>query len=103
MIAHYGYVDASGEYFIVINTDKCDRCGDCVKQCPQAVLEIRTELVDLEDRSVVAVTDEQVRKIKYTCAPCKPETGWTPCVQSCKPGAVSIVWRPAGGGPENSI
>ena len=38
MIANYGYKDGSGEYFIAIDTDKCDGCGDCVPVCPGKVL-----------------------------------------------------------------
>ena len=27
MLANYGYKDASGDFFITIDTDKCDGCG----------------------------------------------------------------------------
>jgi predicted CoA-substrate-specific enzyme activase len=36
----YGYSDGTGEYFITINTGKCDACGKCVPACPAAVLEV---------------------------------------------------------------
>jgi NAD-dependent dihydropyrimidine dehydrogenase PreA subunit len=102
MITHYGYTDGSGEYFIVIDDDRCDGCGDCVENCPQGALEIVTELIDLEDKAVAAVAEEHRRKIRYTCASCKPETGWTPCVLSCKSGAVGCVWKPAQPNPEDA-
>ena len=62
VITHYGYADGSGEYYIVIDGDKCDGCGKCVGECPEGALEIVTALVDLEDRTVAAVlksTDER--------------------------------------------
>lgn len=34
MIANYGYKDGSGDYFIAIDTDKCDGCGKYVEACP---------------------------------------------------------------------
>ena len=40
MIANYGYKDGSGEYFIAIDTDRCDGCGECAPACPAGVLEI---------------------------------------------------------------
>jgi ferredoxin len=95
LITQYGYADESGEYSIIIDDERCDGCGVCVDECPQGALEISTELVDLDERAVAAVAQEHRRKIRYTCASCKPDTGWTPCVLSCEKGAVSIVWKPA--------
>ncbi len=93
MIVHYGYKDGSGEYFISIDTDKCNGCGKCVKVCPQGVLETITMMVDLEDVIVVAVTEEHRKKIKYSCAPCKPEKK-PPCVEACENGAIIHTWKP---------
>ena len=93
MITHYGYADGSGEYYIVIDDDKCDGCGKCIGACPQGALEIVTGLVDLEDRTVAAVAEEHRRKIRYTCVSCRPEIGLTPCVLSCPKGAVGVIWN----------
>lgn len=45
----------------------------------------------LEERSVAVVTDEQKKKVKYSCAPCKPASGEKepPCRQVCEPKAIT--------------
>ena len=43
MLANYGYKDGSGEYFITIDTDKCNGCNACVEACPNNVLEAAEE------------------------------------------------------------
>jgi len=68
----------SGEYYIVIDAEKCIGCVKCAVQCPQSDLELVTLLIDLEDKTVVAVTEQHRRKIKYTCSPCKLETRKAP-------------------------
>ena len=91
MIAHYGYKDGSGEYFISIDSNKCTGCEKCIPACPGNVLEMITD--DYDD-TVAAVTDEQRRKIKYTCMQCKPSTGERdlPCVNVCEPVAIVHSW-----------
>ena len=91
MIANYGYNDGSGEYFIAIDSDKCTGCEKCVQVCPAGVLEMITD--DYDDY-VAAVTDEQRRKIKYSCMPCKPTSGVRelPCTVSCEPVAIVHSW-----------
>jgi predicted CoA-substrate-specific enzyme activase len=34
---HYGYADATGDYFITIDRTRCDGCGECVKACPSGI------------------------------------------------------------------
>jgi predicted CoA-substrate-specific enzyme activase len=36
----YGYSDGTGDYYLTIDTGKCDGCGKCVEACPAAVLEV---------------------------------------------------------------
>ena len=91
---HYGYTDGSGEYYIIIDSAKCDGCGECIKKCPQNALEMITEMIDLEDKTVAAVTELHRKKIRYTCAACKPEENKTPCVLVCKQSAIRCVWKP---------
>jgi len=96
VIVHYGYIDGSGEYYIVINSDKCDGCGKCVEKCPKNALEKITEFIDLEDKTVAAVNEEHRKKISYTCAQCNPQLNCTPCVLSCDQKAIWCIWKPSG-------
>ncbi|TET56062.1 4Fe-4S dicluster domain-containing protein [Candidatus Bathyarchaeota archaeon] len=94
MKAHYGYKDGSGDYFIVIDSDKCDGCGECINACPNGVLELILDEFDIEGGTMVAVKDEHRKKIKYSCAPCKPVSGERkiPCVLSCRTNAITHSW-----------
>jgi NAD-dependent dihydropyrimidine dehydrogenase PreA subunit len=95
MIANYGYKDGSGDFFIAIDTDKCDGCGDCVPACPASVFMVGEDPNDpLSEKQVARVTEEQRKKLKYACAPCKPDHDRPPlpCVRSCKPAAIAHSW-----------
>lgn len=94
MKANYGYKDGSGDYFITIDTDKCTGCGTCVDLCPAEVLAVgENENDPLSDQEVAFVTETERKKIKYTCAPCKPNKQTTPpCIAACKPQAITHSW-----------
>ena len=95
MIANFGYKDGSGEFFITIDTDKCNGCGDCIPVCPAGVLEIRENEYDpLADDEMAAVTEEHRKKIKYSCAPCKSAdaSDKEPCIVACEPNAITHSW-----------
>ena len=95
MIANYGYKDGSGYWYIAIDTDKCNGCGDCVEACPYGVLGVGEDPNDpFREEPVAWVTEEQRKKIKYTCAPCKPvaERPPLPCMAACESGAISHSW-----------
>ena len=66
-IANYGYTDGSGDYYLVVDTDKCDGCGKCVEACPQDVMEV---IADDYDDMVAVVREEHRKNLKYVCAPC---------------------------------
>ena len=91
MRANYGYKDGSGEFFITIDSNLCTSCADCITVCPTRVLEMITD--DYDD-VVAAVTEEHRRKIKYSCAECKPidQQSPLPCVKACEPGAIEHSW-----------
>ena len=87
---HYGYSDASGEYYITI-AGSCDGCGKCLAACPEAVLEL---IVNDYDETVAAVTEHWRRDLSTACAPCKPigEQPALPCQQACPPHAITHSW-----------
>lgn len=95
MLANYGYKDGSGEFFIIIDTDKCDGCGRCAEACPHGVMDAGPDENDpFRDEPVARVRDDHRKKIKYSCAPCKPVTGRPelPCVKVCEAGAIEHSW-----------
>jgi ferredoxin len=95
MIANYGYKDGSGDFFISIDTEKCNGCGDCVKACPANVLEVVMDEYDpLSDQEVAQVSEEERKKIKYSCGPCKPVSNRPPlpCMAACEPCAIQHSW-----------
>jgi len=95
MLANYGYKDGSGEYFITIDTDKCDGCNKCVEACPAGVLVTGEDPNDpFREEPVAMVTEEHRKKIKYSCAPCKPvgKEVTPPCIQACDRGAITHSW-----------
>ena len=76
MLANYGYKDGSGEFFITVDTDKCNGCGECVKVCPVGMLELVDNDYDIDaETPIAAVKKEYSKKIKYSCMPCKPAAG----------------------------
>jgi ferredoxin len=97
MKANYGYKDGSGEFYITVDTEKCNGCGDCARACPPAILELVDNGYDIDaETQIAAVKKEYSKKIKYSCMPCKPASGYNraalPCVKACKPGAVDHSW-----------
>ena len=93
IITYYGYADGSGEYYIVVDSDRCNGCGKCVEACPEKAIELMPEFIDLEDKTVCAIKEEHRKKIRYTCSGCKPESGQTPCVLSCDTEALKCIWK----------
>lgn len=95
MLAAYGYSDGSGEFFITIDTDTCDGCQICVDACPAKVFEVTPDENDpLSDLLVAKVVDSERKKLKYTCAPCKPTSGAgsLACEQACPTRAITHSW-----------
>ena len=95
MLANYGYKDGSGDYFIQIDTDKCDGCGECVSACPNSVFVVVDEDPNdpLRDEPVAIIADDKKKKIKYECGPCKPSSRPPlPCVEACPVKAIVHSW-----------
>jgi Fe-S-cluster-containing hydrogenase component 2 len=93
MLANYGYKDGSGDFFITIDTDKCIECKDkpCLTACPVKILESYTD--DYDD-VVVGIVEMHRKKIKYSCAPCKPVSGERnlACQKACPFQAIKHSW-----------
>jgi ferredoxin len=96
MLANYGYKDASGVFFITIDTNKCTGCGDCVLACPMEIFAVMNENPNdpLCEEPVAVVSAEKKNKLKYECGPCKPASNRPPlpCVSACKEEAISHSW-----------
>jgi len=96
MLANYGYNDASGVFFITIDTDKCDGCGDCVPACPRQIFaKLAFDPNDpLREEPVALVHNAKLNKLKYECGPCKPSVNRPPlpCVAACKKECISHSW-----------
>jgi Fe-S-cluster-containing hydrogenase component 2 len=95
MIANFGYKDGSGDFYISIDTEKCNGCGECIPACPAGILQIRENEYDpMADDNMVVVLEEHRKKIKYSCAPCKNEgkDSILPCVKVCQPIAITHSW-----------
>jgi ferredoxin len=60
----YGYTDATGDYYITVDTDKCNGCGDCVPVCPKDLLETH---IDDYDETVIQVRPAVVKKLGFLC------------------------------------
>ena len=92
MIANYGFKDGSGDWFVIIDTDKCNGCGKCAEACPVKILVVGADEIDIFRKEPVAfVKHKERKKIRYSCAPCRPGYGEPPppCVASCEPQAIS--------------
>jgi ferredoxin len=95
MIVNHGYRDGSGTFIISIDSEKCSGCGACVPVCPNQVLEIAIDPYEpLEEKMVALVTEAHRKKLKYSCAQCKPagKTVTPPCVAACPAGAMKHSW-----------
>ncbi|MBW1711724.1 MAG: 4Fe-4S dicluster domain-containing protein [Deltaproteobacteria bacterium] len=96
MLANYGYKDGSGDYFITIDTDQCDGCGQCVEACPAEVMLVLDEDPNdpFREEPVAVVSEEQRKKLKYACAACKPASDRPPlpCVAACPQEAIAHSW-----------
>ena len=95
MLANYGYSDAAGEFFITIDTERCDGCGKCVPVCPAGVLVVGEDENDpLRDEPVAAVAVGRRTDLRYACGGCKPagERPPPPCVAACPLEALRHSW-----------
>jgi predicted CoA-substrate-specific enzyme activase len=90
MKANYGYSDGTGEYFITIDTTKCDGCGECVKACPEDIFVIT---LDNFGWPRAEVKDDARKKLAQLCQGYKSCAGnETDCHRACPGDAISHTW-----------
>lgn len=94
MIANYGYEDASGSYYITIDTSKCAVCEDkaCLNVCPAKLFQV--ELDDWDDE-IVVIRKDLCNTIKAQCMECKYADNrleTLPCQQACDAQAIVHSW-----------
>jgi ferredoxin len=91
MEAFYGYSDGSKDYFIVIDTDKCDNCGECVTACPEKLF---ATAADDYGRTVALVPETMTKQIGYLCPGlerCRKKVQ-SPCQSVCRSQAIRLTW-----------
>lgn len=94
MLANYGYEDASGTYYIRIDTDICAECENkgCLKACPAGLFKI---VPDDYDDEVAVVREELRNSLRNLCSGCKPHEGRRsvlPCQSECPSPAIEHSW-----------
>ncbi len=93
MLARYGHKDSSGDFYITIDTDICDGCGDCITVCPANVFAMLDEDPNdpMRDEPVAIVKSDKKNNLKYECNSCMPvsDIQLLPCDAACRAGAIS--------------
>ncbi len=91
MRANYGYADGSGDYYLTIDTERCDGCGLCVPACPAAILAVEPD--DYDDPKAV-VRHEVRRRLGEVCpgrAACARRHAVI-CHSACPRQAIEHTW-----------
>jgi len=87
----YGYADGTGNYFITIDTARCDGCGKCVPACPYAVFEV---VADEGEQLKARVKEEARKKLAMLCPgheACLSKLELN-CQKTCPREAISHTW-----------
>jgi predicted CoA-substrate-specific enzyme activase len=86
----YGYSDGTGEYFITVDTEQCDGCGECIEACPAGIF-----MLSENGGHAAAIVREEVRKrLSFVCpghGACAASHGET-CKAVCTKQALDISW-----------
>lgn len=64
MLANYGFRDGSGDWYVTIDTDKCNGCGKFPEVCPTKILEVGPDEIDtLREEPVAFIKHEKHKKV----------------------------------------
>ncbi|HEY50837.1 MAG TPA: 4Fe-4S binding protein [Dehalococcoidia bacterium] len=87
----YGYSDGTGNYFITIDTGRCDGCGECVPACPSGIFEVAAD----DNGQLKARVKEDARKKLALLCPgyevCLSKLGRN-CHTVCPREAINHTW-----------
>jgi len=87
----YGYNDGTGDYFITIDTELCDGCGECVKACPAGIF-----VVDKDDygQPRAKVKEEARKKLAFLCPGFQScsRKNQANCHSVCRKDAITHSW-----------
>ena len=85
----YGYSDATGDYFITIDTALCDGCGQCIPVCPAGILVLSQE----GNAPPKATVREEARKrLAFLCPGLSHCPSQVTCHDACPKKAISHSW-----------
>ncbi len=89
MKVNYGYSDGTGEYFISVDTAKCDGCNKCVTACPAGLFVVAND----ESGKPRAMVKEELRKKIATGCPGFRNCGQAVnCHSVCARDAIRHTW-----------
>ena len=90
MKIQYGYSDGTGDYFITIDTARCNGCEECVSTCPEGILTI---LGEDGEKPRAGVREEIRKKLAYACPGFKTcSANEINCHRACQQNAISHSW-----------
>jgi len=87
----YGYNDGTGDYFLTIDLEKCDGCGECVPACPAAIFEVVREDSRQPKASVVETARKRLSILCPGYASCHQKHD-NNCCNVCRGDAISLSW-----------
>jgi predicted CoA-substrate-specific enzyme activase len=87
----FGYSDGTGEYYLTIDTGRCDACAKCVVACPEKIIEVGNN----DQGQPKARVKEALRKKLHLACPgykiCSQKNALN-CHSSCPADAISHTW-----------